>query len=109
MENKNFNGFKSQEQLDEITEIITNVMEDVPSITEICGYSVHLDSVDSIDITFTVNNEKYWYTIELWADHNVEVQTNANRIWWDIVDLIATLREKLMDGDFDEYFLEYSN
>ena len=69
MEKKiNFNGFKSQKELDEITEIIANLMFDIPSITEICGYSVHLISVDEIDITFTVNNEKYWYTIELWAD-----------------------------------------
>lgn len=98
-----FNGFKSQKQLDEITEIIQNVMWDIP-ITEIEAYSVHLDSIDSINVTFALKYEKEYYTIELKAYHSVCVETNVNKIWGNIVDLIATLREKLINGDFDDYF-----
>ena len=108
MEKKeNFNGFKNQEQLDEITEMILNVMWDIPSTNEVVdNFKVLKEDDETISVSFTHNKDSY--SIKLLnggsTEHYVEVETTATKIIYCFVELIAELREKLMNGDFDEYF-----
>jgi len=111
-----FNGFESQEQLDEITEMVLNAVETNPfdyeyksakdsfNPTIVYAFGVYRIEVDLIEIKFTVENEETNFTIKLWDDHNLTVETNATLIESDIIDAIATLREMLINGDFDEYY-----
>lgn len=109
MENKNFNGFKNEEELEEITAKIDYVISCCISVSDFDGFDVTYDEKESI-IYVCLYFSNFRINIELWSDHNVEVNIYDNHtINCDIVDIIAELREMLMNCEFDEYFLEYSD
>lgn len=106
MEKENFNGFKNKFRLAEITAKIEDVIESKLSITDLDSFNVTFDDKQNI-IYVCLNFSNYHIHIELWADYNVEVNIYDNHtINWDIVDIIAELREMLMNCEFDEYFEE---
>ena len=106
MEKENFNGFKNEEELEEITAKIDYVISCSISVSDFDGFDVTYDGKESV-IYVCLYFSNYHINIELWADQNVEVHIYDNHtINYDIVDIIAELREMLMDGEFDEYFEE---
>lgn len=106
MNEENFNGFKNKFRLAEITAKIEDVIESNLAISDLDSFNVTFDDKQSI-IYICLCFPNYRINIELWADQNVEVNIYDNHtINCDIVDMIAELREMLMNCEFDEYFEE---
>ena len=99
------NGFNTNAEMQQVTELVMGTIESSLSVSEFD--TLHItnrpeESIIQIDFNYGVGCGKTkLIVIELWADHNLEIPECDTELYWDIVDMIANLREQLINGDFD--------